>query len=116
LLRSRWPEREQPLVHLWRVGRNVNWVELVVEGPPQSFYHGTHDVRRFGLFKLTWLMGHTQEGLSYCGRPIRPITHSVHSRCACSRPSTTRPSVHKARSPCLATIRTTTTAFGVATH
>ncbi|ELR23059.1 ubiquitin domain containing protein [Acanthamoeba castellanii str. Neff] len=35
-----WPEQEQPLVYLWRVGRKVEWVELVVEGPPNSFYHG----------------------------------------------------------------------------
>jgi hypothetical protein len=27
-------------VHVWRVGKDATWVELVIEGPPGSFYQG----------------------------------------------------------------------------
>jgi hypothetical protein len=28
------------LVHVWRVGKDAAWVELIIEGPPGSFYEG----------------------------------------------------------------------------
>lgn len=28
-------------IHLWRIGKDLNWAEIVIEGPPDSFYHGT---------------------------------------------------------------------------
>ncbi len=32
--------QENELVHVWRVGKDAAWVELVIEGPPGSFFEG----------------------------------------------------------------------------
>jgi hypothetical protein len=31
---------EHMRVHVWRVGRDYEWVELILEGPEHSFYKG----------------------------------------------------------------------------
>jgi ubiquitin-protein ligase len=44
------PQKNE-LVHVWRVGKDAGWVELVIEGPPGSFYEGACRVCAWGYIE-----------------------------------------------------------------